>query len=104
MRHSIFDALASEIAQPIGMQDYVAPDGRYVTGASSVYPAYPIDMSARDLARFALLYLLTAPLTFGNIYNGQSNVLILVTLALVAFGMVMVYSATSASACFFSAL
>ena len=29
----------------------------YVTGAASVYPAYPIKMSARDLARFALLYL-----------------------------------------------
>ena len=57
MRHSTFDALASEIAQPIGMQDYLASDGRYVTGAGSVYPAYPIDMSARDLARFALLYL-----------------------------------------------
>ena len=57
VRHSTFDALASEIAQPIGMQDYLASDGRYVTGAGSVYPAYPIDMSARDLARFALLYL-----------------------------------------------
>ena len=56
-RHSIFDALASEIAQPIGMQDYQASDGKYVTGAASVYPAYPIDMSARDLARFALLYM-----------------------------------------------
>lgn len=56
-RHSIFDALAAEIARPIGMQDYQTSDGKYVTGAASVYPAYPIDMSARDLARFALLYL-----------------------------------------------
>ena len=56
-RHSIFDALDSEISQPIGMQDYQASDGQYVTGAASVYPAYPINMSARDLARFALLYL-----------------------------------------------
>ena len=56
-RHSIFDALASEIARPIGMQDYQPSDGKYVSGAASVYPAYPIDMSARDLARFALLYL-----------------------------------------------
>jgi CubicO group peptidase (beta-lactamase class C family) len=55
-RHSIFDALASEIARPIGMEDYQPSDGKYVTGAASVYPAYPIDMSARDLARFALLY------------------------------------------------
>lgn len=56
-RHSIFDALANEVARPIGMQDYQPSDGKYVTGAASVYPAYPIDMSARDLARFALLYL-----------------------------------------------
>jgi CubicO group peptidase (beta-lactamase class C family) len=56
-RHSIFDALANEIARPIGMQDYLPSDGKYVTGAASVYPAYPIDMSARELARFVLLYL-----------------------------------------------
>ncbi|MBV9965495.1 MAG: serine hydrolase [Alphaproteobacteria bacterium] len=56
-RHSIFDAFDSEIARPIGMEDYKSSDGQYVTGAASVYPAYPFDMSARDLARFALLYL-----------------------------------------------
>ena len=56
-RHSIFDAFATEIAGPIGMQDYRPTDGVYVTGAASVYPAYPFNMSARDLARFALLYL-----------------------------------------------
>ena len=56
-RHSIFDAFDSEIARPIGMQDYAPSDGEYVTGANSVYPAYPFKMSARDLARFALLYL-----------------------------------------------
>lgn len=57
VRHSIFDAFAREIAEPIGMQDYRSADGEYVTGANSVYPAYPFNMSARDLARFALLYL-----------------------------------------------
>ena len=57
VRSSIFDAFEREIARPIGMQDYQPSDGRYVTGTSSVYPAYPIKMSARDLARFALLYL-----------------------------------------------
>jgi CubicO group peptidase (beta-lactamase class C family) len=56
-RHSIFDAFATEIADPIGMQDYRPADGAYVTGAASVYPAYPFDMNTRDLARFALLYL-----------------------------------------------
>jgi CubicO group peptidase (beta-lactamase class C family) len=56
-RSSIFDAFEREIARPIAMQDYVPSGGRYVTGAASVYPACPIRMSARDLARFALLYL-----------------------------------------------
>jgi CubicO group peptidase (beta-lactamase class C family) len=57
VRSSIFDAFEREIARPIGMQDYRPSDGEYFTGAASVYPAYPIRMSARDLARFALLYL-----------------------------------------------
>jgi len=57
VRSSIFDAFEREIAKPIGMQDYRPSDGQYVTGAASVYPAYPFKMSARDLARFALLYL-----------------------------------------------
>jgi CubicO group peptidase (beta-lactamase class C family) len=56
-RSSIFDAFEREIARPIGMQDYQPRDGRYIAGEASVYPAYPIKMSARDLARFALLYL-----------------------------------------------
>ena len=56
-RHSIFDAFETEIGRPIGMQDYQPSDGKYVTGAASVYPAYSFKMSARDLARFALLYL-----------------------------------------------
>jgi CubicO group peptidase (beta-lactamase class C family) len=56
-RSSIFDAFEREIARPIGMQDYVPSHGKYVTGSASVYPAYPFKMSARDLARFALLYL-----------------------------------------------
>lgn len=54
---SIYDAFEREIARPIGMEDYRPTDGQYVTGAASVYPAYTFTMSARDLARFALLYL-----------------------------------------------
>jgi len=53
----IFDAFYREIAQPIGMQDYKPRDGHYITSADTRFPAYPIDMSARDFARFALLYL-----------------------------------------------
>jgi CubicO group peptidase (beta-lactamase class C family) len=54
---SIFAAFQDRIAGPIGMQDYQPSDGQYVTGAESEHAAYPIRMSARDLARFALLYL-----------------------------------------------
>jgi CubicO group peptidase (beta-lactamase class C family) len=54
---SIFDAFLDRIARPIGMQDYRPADGRYVTGAESMHRAYPFHMSARDLARFGLLYL-----------------------------------------------
>jgi len=53
----IFDALATEIAAPIGMQDFRAKDGHYVRDPASRYPAYTMRMSARDFARFALLYL-----------------------------------------------
>jgi CubicO group peptidase (beta-lactamase class C family) len=44
------------IARPIGMQDYRPSDGTYFPGPASIHRAYPIRMSARDLARFALLY------------------------------------------------
>jgi CubicO group peptidase (beta-lactamase class C family) len=53
----IFIAFQGRIAQPIGMQDYQPGDGEYFRGAASEHPAYPIRMSARDLVRFALLYL-----------------------------------------------
>ncbi len=55
--HSIFESLQQLIAEPTGMQDYRPSDGRYVRGADSMHPAYPLRMSARDLARFGLLYL-----------------------------------------------
>ncbi len=53
----IFDAFHRKIAQPIGMQDFRPSDGHYVTSVDTRFPAYRFDMSARDLARFALLYL-----------------------------------------------
>ena len=53
----VFEALEQKIAKPIGMQDYRPRDGSYFRGDASIHPAYPIRMSARDLARFALLYL-----------------------------------------------
>jgi CubicO group peptidase (beta-lactamase class C family) len=65
---SIFAAFQSRIAQPIGMQDYRPFDGRYVIGSQSAIPAYPFHMSARDLARFGLLYL------HGGQWNGRQIV------------------------------
>lgn len=53
----IFTALQDRIAKPVGMQDYQPGDGEYFRGTASEHPAYPIRMSARDLARFVLLYL-----------------------------------------------
>jgi CubicO group peptidase (beta-lactamase class C family) len=73
---SIYDAFETEIAAPLGMQDYSPADGSYEwdtpsgpvysptdgTGATpadaiSILPAYTFDMSTRDMARFGLLYL-----------------------------------------------
>jgi CubicO group peptidase (beta-lactamase class C family) len=54
---SIFAAFEHRIARPIGMPDYQSSDGEYFRGTASEHPAYPIRMNARDLARFALLYL-----------------------------------------------
>jgi CubicO group peptidase (beta-lactamase class C family) len=53
----IFDAFYEEIAQPIGMQDFRPKDGHYIAGDDTRFPAYVFNMSARDFARFALLFL-----------------------------------------------
>ena len=66
---SIFEAFAARIAQPLSMQDYRPTDGRYVRGeATSTHPAYPFHMTARDLARFGLLY------ACGGAWRGQQIV------------------------------
>ncbi|WP_429944087.1 serine hydrolase domain-containing protein [Agrobacterium vitis] len=53
----IFQSFAKRIAAPIGMEDFSARDGSYSLEKSSVHPAYPFTMSARDLARFGQLFL-----------------------------------------------
>jgi CubicO group peptidase (beta-lactamase class C family) len=53
---SVFAAFAHQIAAPTGMQDFDPANCRYVGGAASIYPAYVFYASARDLARFGLLY------------------------------------------------
>jgi len=64
--HGIFEAFDEHIAKPLGMQDFSTHDGMYeprsgfdgAQGRSvSNHPAYVFRMSARDMARFGLLYL-----------------------------------------------
>ena len=45
------------IATKIGMQDFSKTDVQYLYEPTSVHPAYLFKMSARDMARFGLLYL-----------------------------------------------
>jgi CubicO group peptidase (beta-lactamase class C family) len=54
---SVFEGFRRDIAEPTGMQDYRVEDGKYYTGAASSHPAYTFQVTARDLARFGLLYL-----------------------------------------------
>jgi CubicO group peptidase (beta-lactamase class C family) len=53
----IFNSFDQHIARLVGMEDYKPGDGRYVREPESVHPAYAFSMSARDLARFGLLFL-----------------------------------------------
>lgn len=53
----IFEAFKVRIADPIGMQDFDLTMNRYVRDPASSFPAYLFYMSARDMARFGLLYL-----------------------------------------------
>lgn len=54
---TIFKEFKHRIAEPLQMQDYETTDGEYVDGNDSIHPAYPFRMTARDMARFGLLYL-----------------------------------------------
>ncbi|MDP1571462.1 MAG: serine hydrolase [Vicinamibacterales bacterium] len=56
-RRNLFRSFRERIAEPIGMEDFRLADGAYVTGTDSVHPAYPFRMTARDMARFGLLFL-----------------------------------------------
>ena len=53
----IGQAFYERIAKPIGMQDFSPDDVFYLGGTESIHPAYLFEISARDLARFGLLYL-----------------------------------------------
>jgi CubicO group peptidase (beta-lactamase class C family) len=55
--NAVFAGFAREIAKPIGMQDFDPAQCKYAGGPASRYPAYLFHASARDLARFGLLFL-----------------------------------------------
>jgi CubicO group peptidase (beta-lactamase class C family) len=54
---SVLTAFGEAIAEPIGMQDYRVSDGFYnLEAEKSIHPSFGWRMSARDLARFGLLF------------------------------------------------
>ena len=53
----VFESFDEHFGQPLQMEDWRLSDGYYHYELDkSVYPAYPFRMSARDAARFGLLY------------------------------------------------
>lgn len=53
----IFEAFEEHFGQPLGMEDWRTSDGYYhYERDKSRYPAYPFRLSARDAARFGLLF------------------------------------------------
>ena len=55
---TIFQEFKTQIAEPLQMQDFRMRDGYYhLEKEHSIHPAYPFRMSARDMARFGLLFL-----------------------------------------------
>jgi CubicO group peptidase (beta-lactamase class C family) len=51
------EAFQQRIAAPLGMEDFVVDDVKYRRRGISDHPGYTFWMSARDMARFGLLYL-----------------------------------------------
>ncbi|MDZ4852369.1 MAG: serine hydrolase [Pirellulaceae bacterium] len=55
---SVFEEFEDRLAIPLQMEDFSRnKHTKYVTGDDSVHPAYPFELSARDLARVGLLFL-----------------------------------------------
>jgi CubicO group peptidase (beta-lactamase class C family) len=52
-----FAAVEKYLARPLQMEDFTPADGHYVFEDMSEHPAYPMQFTARDLARFGWLYL-----------------------------------------------
>ncbi len=55
--NDIFEAFKNKIADKIGMEDFSINHTKYEGGSSSKHSAYTFETSARDDARFGLLYL-----------------------------------------------
>ncbi len=53
----IFEELKIRIADPIGMVDFEPENGSYQYEDCSIHPAYHMRLSARDMARFGILFL-----------------------------------------------
>lgn len=53
----VFEALHTDLAVPLQMQDFQASNGFYYYQDMSAHPAYHFSMSPRDMARFGLLVL-----------------------------------------------
>lgn len=53
----IFEDFARRVAQPLQMEDYRAQEMKYAAQPYSLHLLYSFRLSARDLARFGLLYL-----------------------------------------------
>jgi CubicO group peptidase (beta-lactamase class C family) len=56
-RIKIGEAFYKRIAKPLGMQDFKPSDVFYFGGPASIHPTYHFEITARDMARFGLLYL-----------------------------------------------
>ncbi|MBZ0111097.1 MAG: serine hydrolase [Thermoanaerobaculia bacterium] len=55
--NTVFEAFDEHFGQPLQMEDWRLADGYFhYERDKSVYPAYPFRLSARDAARFGLLY------------------------------------------------
>jgi CubicO group peptidase (beta-lactamase class C family) len=53
----IYDALETDLARPIGMQDFDRSLQKKRDAKRSIYPAYPMHLSTRDMARLGYLML-----------------------------------------------
>lgn len=62
----IYEALASDLAEPLGLQDFDLKRQHKFPEKSSVHPEYAMFLSTRDMARLGLLML-----NFG-VWNGKS--------------------------------